>query len=68
MISASILLAESNDPVEEESGVTQPCHPNPCEEGHLCIVSRRKCDANEKCPHHRCLPGMFELGKYFLDF
>ncbi|XP_076822936.1 reversion-inducing cysteine-rich protein with Kazal motifs-like isoform X1 [Clavelina lepadiformis] len=42
---------------KESSEVTQPCHPNPCSDGEVCVLNGKKCDADQSCPQFSCLSG-----------
>nr|CAB3265511.1 reversion-inducing cysteine-rich protein with Kazal motifs-like [Phallusia mammillata] len=43
--------------VSKTVNVTQPCLPNPCESGEVCVINRNPCDATKPCPKYSCLPG-----------
>ncbi|XP_064614462.1 reversion-inducing cysteine-rich protein with Kazal motifs-like [Liolophura sinensis] len=40
-----------------ESEVTNPCRSNPCLEGQVCQINRRKCRHADRCPSYVCKPG-----------
>ena len=37
--------------------LTTPCHPNPCNDGEVCAVNRRKCRHLENCRPYVCKSG-----------
>lgn len=42
---------------EDASDVTHPCRLDPCSEGELCIINRRKCNNPGQCKSYICQPG-----------